>query len=115
MTLTTDSVALERVAHTLVPPLVLEVLAREGWSGESIDLCVPHQASVPAIERTSRFLGIPLDRCVVTARQFGNTAAASIPLALSVAKQEGRLLPGSRVVLIGAASGFSGAVIPVAW
>jgi 3-oxoacyl-[acyl-carrier-protein] synthase-3 len=115
MTLTTDSVALERVVIERVPPLVHEVLAAQGWTGHDIDVCVPHQASVPALERTSRLLDIPFDRCVVTAREYGNTAAASIPLALSIAKRRGRLRAGSRVVLIGGASGFSGGVMPVVW
>jgi 3-oxoacyl-(acyl-carrier-protein) synthase III len=112
---TTHSIELERMASERVPKLVDQVLEREGWPGDTVDLCVPHQASVPGLARTSEMLSIPLDRCVVTTTRFGNTAAASMPLALSVAKATGRLHRGARVLLVGAASGFSAGVTPVVW
>jgi 3-oxoacyl-[acyl-carrier-protein] synthase III len=51
----------------------------------------------------------------VTLDRYGNTAAASIPIALATAEAQGRLRPGDHVLLVGGAAGFSAAVIPVVW
>jgi 3-oxoacyl-[acyl-carrier-protein] synthase-3 len=113
--LATSSAELERIALDRVPPIVLRVLAQESWTAEAVDLFVPHQASVPAIERACQVVGVPFDRCMVTATELGNTAAASMPLALSLAQEQGRLPHGSKVLLVGSASGFSGGVMPIIW
>jgi 3-oxoacyl-[acyl-carrier-protein] synthase-3 len=52
---------------------------------------------------------------VVTVDRFGNTAAASVPLAASIAVQEGRLSAGDRIVLVAGAAGFTAGVLPVVW
>jgi 3-oxoacyl-[acyl-carrier-protein] synthase-3 len=60
-------------------------------------------------------MGVPVDNRVVTVDRFGNTAAASIPLALSTANSEGRLTRGDKVLLVGGAAGWSAGVIPIVW
>ena len=83
------------------------------WELEDVALVVPHQVSKSVIERVASLLRYPLDRCVVTLDRFGNTAAASIPFALDLAIEEGRVATGDKVLLIGGAAGFSAAVIPL--
>jgi 3-oxoacyl-(acyl-carrier-protein) synthase III len=110
-----NSAQLERLACEHLPPLVTQVLSQVGWSLNDLDLIVPHQVSLGVIERICSAVGIDSDRCVVTLRDFGNMAAASIPVALSVANDDGRLSRGMRVLLVGGAAGFSGAVVPLIW
>ncbi|SRR6266404_241427 len=71
------------------------------------DICFGHGASERASELVARRLGIPLPIHAATHSRFGNTVAASIPLAMSVALDEGRLLRGQRVLVIIGASGIT--------
>ena len=107
------STKLQQLAVTRIPALVTDVLMKLDWALEDVALVVPHQVSRSVIERVASLLGYPLDRCMVTLDRFGNTAAASIPLALDLAIEEGRAAAGDKVLLVGGAAGFSAAVIPL--
>jgi 3-oxoacyl-[acyl-carrier-protein] synthase-3 len=63
----------------------------------------------------AKLCNVPFENNVVTVTDYGNTAAASIPVALSRAYEEGRLRSGTKVMLVGAAAGFSVGVIPLIW
>ena len=107
------SAKLQQLAVERVPRLVQQVLLKLDWSLDDVALVVPHQVSRSVIHRVAKLLGFPPDRCMVTLDRFGNTAAASIPLAFDVARDEGRIVPGDKVLLVGGAAGFSAAVIPI--
>jgi 3-oxoacyl-(acyl-carrier-protein) synthase III len=107
------SAKLQLLALTRIPALVIEVLTKLDWALEDVALVVPHQVSRGVIERVASRLGFPVERCMVTLDRFGNTAAASIPLALDVAIEEQRVVAGDKVLLVGGAAGFSAAVIPL--
>ncbi len=79
-------------------------LAKAGLTTADIDWLVPHQANLRIMTMTAHKLGIPMERVVVTVQDHGNTSAASIPLALSVAHAEGRIHRGD-VVLVEAIGG----------
>jgi 3-oxoacyl-[acyl-carrier-protein] synthase-3 len=79
-------------------------LAKAGLATADIDWLVPHQANLRIMTMTAQKLGIPMERVVVTVQNHGNTSAASIPLALGVAQDEGRLCRGD-VVLVEAIGG----------
>ncbi|MCY3875391.1 MAG: ketoacyl-ACP synthase III [Rhodobacteraceae bacterium] len=68
-----------------------EVLDTSGLSESDVDWVVPHQANLRIIRKTAQKMGIPMERVILTVQDHGNTSAASIPLALSVAKQQGKL------------------------
>jgi 3-oxoacyl-[acyl-carrier-protein] synthase-3 len=51
----------------------------------------------------------------MTLDKVGNTAAASMPIALSIALEEGRIQPGDKILLVGGAAGFSAGVVPIIW
>jgi 3-oxoacyl-[acyl-carrier-protein] synthase-3 len=106
-----DSRAILDLAMTHVPKVVGDALCLAGW--EDIDLVVPHQASVALIRKMAAVLNIPLAKCIITGDVLGNTAAASIPVALSIALQTGRIKRGARVLLAGGAAGFSAAAVPL--
>ena len=83
------------------------VLAREGASIDDVDVYVPHQANVRIIDHATKKLGIPSDRVVVNVDRYGNTSSGSIPLALADAQAEGRLRPGSLVLMTGMGAGLT--------
>jgi 3-oxoacyl-[acyl-carrier-protein] synthase-3 len=79
-------------------------LGKAGLDTGQIDWLVPHQANLRIMTMTATKLGIPMERVVVTVQDHGNTSAASIPLALSVANAEGRLRKND-VILVEAIGG----------
>jgi acyl-CoA:acyl-CoA alkyltransferase len=107
------STKLQQLAVARIPQLVTDVLLKLDWALDDVALVVPHQVSSSVIERLTSLLEYPLDRCMMTLDRFGNTAAASIPVALDLAIEEGRVGAGDKVLLVGGAAGFSAAVIPV--
>ncbi|MEO0389628.1 MAG: beta-ketoacyl-ACP synthase III [Pseudomonadota bacterium] len=76
----------------------LTSMDRAGVTADDVDWIVPHQANIRIIQGTAKKMGVPMERVVVTVQDHGNTSAASIPLALSVAHAEGKLAPGQLIV-----------------
>jgi 3-oxoacyl-[acyl-carrier-protein] synthase-3 len=83
------------------------VLAECGRSVDEVDVYVPHQANIRIIDHASRKLGIPTDRVIVNVDRYGNTSSGSIPLALADAEADGRLRPGSLVLMTGMGAGLT--------
>ena len=86
---------------------VERVLAERRLSPEDLDLLVPHQANLRLLEAACLALDLPLSKVVMTADRFGNTGAASVPMALDVAQKDGRLKPGALVGLVAFGAGMS--------
>ncbi|HEX9683559.1 MAG TPA: beta-ketoacyl-ACP synthase III [Acidimicrobiales bacterium] len=80
-----------------------------------VDLFVPHQANARIIDATADRLGICRERTVTSVASTGNTSAASIPLALSAARDDGRLVAGGLVLLTAVGAGLSWASTVVRW
>jgi len=85
--------AVEKLAGT-----ARSTLAKAGLTPADIDWIVPHQANLRILKATAERLNVDMSHVVVTVQDHGNTSAASIPLALSVARQDGRLKDGDLVV-----------------
>lgn len=90
-------------------------LDRAGLTPADVDVFVPHQANVRIIEASCSRLGIPMDRAVVNLDRYGNTSAASIPIALTEAAEQGRLAPGRVVLLSGFGAGMTWASAVLRW
>lgn len=88
-----------RHAVTKMSAVVVEALDATGLKAEDVDWFVPHQANKRIIDGTARKLKVGADRVVVTIDQHANTSAASIPLALSVAVDDGRIKQGDLVLI----------------
>ena len=88
---------------------------KAGVTAADIDLFVPHQANVRIIEAVNQRLGIPMDKTVVNIERYGNTSAASIPLALVEAAADGRLKDGDLVLLSGFGAGMTWASALIRW
>lgn len=102
-----DGKKIFRQASSIMPGFVERLLTDAGVALRDIDLVVPHQASLAAMELLRRKLGITEDRLVCTLPDYGNNIAASMPLALDVAIEQGRLRRGHKVMLLGTSAGFS--------
>jgi 3-oxoacyl-[acyl-carrier-protein] synthase-3 len=72
-----------------------------------VDVYVPHQANVRIIDHATKKLGVPSERVVVNVERYGNTSSGSIPLALADARADGRLRPGSLVLMTGMGAGLT--------
>ncbi len=92
-----------------------EALRRACVTAEQIDLFVPHQANIRIIEATAKHAGIPMDKVMVNLDRYGNTSAASIPLALEQAVQEGRIGRGSLLLFVAFGAGFTWGSAVVRW
>jgi len=90
-------------------------LEQAGATAADVALFVPHQANARIIDAAAARLGIPPDRAFVNIDRYGNTSAASIPLALAEAADAGRLKPGDLVLLSGFGAGMSWASAVLRW
>jgi len=84
-----------------------EIVERNGYTGKDVTLFVPHQANIRIIEAAQKRVGLEDSQVAITIDRFGNTTAASIPSALRVALDEGRLKEGDLVVLCAFGAGFT--------
>jgi len=82
-------------------------LEAAGLTAADIDLLIPHQANIRIIEATAKHAGIGMDRVFVNVNRFGNTSAASIPIALNDAMQQGRVREGMTVLFAAFGAGFT--------
>jgi 3-oxoacyl-[acyl-carrier-protein] synthase-3 len=92
-----------------------EALRRAGVSAGEVDLLIPHQANVRIIEATAKHAGMPMDKVMVNVDRYGNTSSASIPLALDQALTEGRVKPGSVILLVAFGAGFTWGSAVIRW
>ena len=83
------------------------IVKKTGLKSEDIDLLVPHQANLRIIDATAKRVKIPSERVYINIENYGNTSAASIPLALAEAKSRGKITDGSVVVLVAFGAGFT--------
>jgi 3-oxoacyl-[acyl-carrier-protein] synthase-3 len=85
----------------------IKVLEETGLTGADIDLLIPHQANTRIIKATAEKANIPMEKVFINIQDYGNTSAASIPLALHEAIEEGRLGPGNKCLMVAFGGGFT--------
>jgi 3-oxoacyl-[acyl-carrier-protein] synthase-3 len=90
-------------------------LQHAGVTIDDVDWFVPHQANLRIIESAAHRLGIPSERTVVNIERYGNTSAASIPLALFESVEAGRIRDGDLVLLSGFGAGMTWASALLRW
>ncbi|WP_156921880.1 beta-ketoacyl-ACP synthase III [Azorhizobium doebereinerae] len=91
----------------MITDVITDAFAATGQSADSIDWFVPHQANRRIIDASAQKLGIAPEKVVTTVQAHGNTSAASIPLALDVARRDGRIKDGDLVLLEAMGGGFT--------
>ncbi|MDQ1900927.1 beta-ketoacyl-ACP synthase III [Paracoccus sp. WLY502] len=90
-------------------------LDKAGLTPAQVDWLVPHQANARIITATAQKMGLPMDKVILTVADHGNTSAASIPLALSVADGQGRFAPGDVIVTEAIGGGLSWGSVVLRW
>jgi 3-oxoacyl-[acyl-carrier-protein] synthase-3 len=91
------------------------LLARNGLTATDLDLYVAHQANARIIDAARERLGLPEEKVVKNIERYGNTTAATIPLALGTALDEGRLRKGHLVVLTSVGAGLTVGSVLLRW
>ncbi|WP_249902235.1 beta-ketoacyl-ACP synthase III [Paenibacillus sp. PK3_47] len=91
------------------------VLAKAGLGKEDIDLFVPHQANIRIIQSAMQRLDLQENKCVINVDRYANTSAASIPLALVEAAEEGRMKEGDTVLMVGFGGGLTWGASVLVW
>jgi len=92
-----------------------DILAKNGLTPDDISLIIPHQANLRIIEAVAKLLQIPLDRFYVNVDRYGNTSAASIPIAIDEARRNGRIRPGDTTLLVAFGAGLTYGSALVRW
>ncbi len=99
--------ALESVAH--------ESMAKAGWGNDDLDLLIAHQANIRILDFLRERLDLPKEKVFINIDKYGNTSAASIPIALDEANRSGRLKKGDNVLMISFGGGFTWAGVTMRW
>jgi 3-oxoacyl-[acyl-carrier-protein] synthase-3 len=104
-----------RFATRTLASTALAAVASAGLRADDIDLFIPHQANMRIIEAVAKGLNLPMDRMFVNLDRYGNTSAASVPIALAEAVNEGRVQVGDHLVLVAFGAGFTSGAVALEW
>ena len=95
--------------------VINEGLKKTGWSANEIGMLIPHQANLRIAQFVQKKFGLSDDQVYNNIQRYGNTTAASIPIALTEAWEEGKIVPGTKVVLAAFGSGFTWGSVMIQW
>ena len=103
--------------HAVVrfPQVIKEALDQNGYQPQDLDMLIPHQANLRITQYVTQKMGLTSDKVYSNIQRYGNTTAASVPIALSEAVQEGKIKRGDLVCLAAFGSGFTWASALIKW
>ena len=104
-----------KIAVKTMEEAIRESVAAQGLGIDDIDYLVPHQANIRILRAVGQRVGLPLDRIVINVDRYGNTSAASIPLALDEAVKNGTIREGNMVVMAAFGAGLTWASGVMRW
>jgi 3-oxoacyl-[acyl-carrier-protein] synthase-3 len=104
-----------RHAVSKISEVIGTTLAQAGYEAADVDWFVPHQANKRILDGAARKLGLDPDRIIITLDKHANTSAASIPLALSQGRADGRIKPGDLVLIEAMGGGFTWGALLLRW
>jgi 3-oxoacyl-[acyl-carrier-protein] synthase-3 len=104
-----------KFATRILPQSTQTLINKANLSLADIDLLIPHQANRRIIDMATRSMGLDENRVYVNVHKYGNTSAASIPLALVEALEEGRVKPGDKLALVSFGAGLTWASALLQW
>ena len=104
-----------KFAVRVMATATLEAVTQAGLTPNDVGLFVPHQANLRIIEAARERLGLPPERVIVTVDRYGNNSTASIPLALKVGLDEGRIKDGDHLLLVAFGAGLTWAATVLTW
>jgi 3-oxoacyl-[acyl-carrier-protein] synthase-3 len=92
-----------------------KILAMTGTDSDDISLMIPHQANIRIIEATAKRIKLPMNRVFVNIHKYGNTSAASVPIALDEAVRDGLITSGDKIILVAFGAGFTWGSALIEW
>ncbi|MBM7554041.1 beta-ketoacyl-ACP synthase III [Thalassobacillus pellis] len=98
-----------------MPEASVKVVEKIGANKEDVDYLIPHQANIRIMEAARERLGVSEDKMAKTVKKYGNTSAASIPIALAEAVEEGKIKDNDLVVLVGFGGGLTWGAVALRW
>jgi 3-oxoacyl-[acyl-carrier-protein] synthase-3 len=104
-----------RWATQMMPKASEKVMTESGLTAADVDLYIPHQANYRIMEVTAKRLGLPMEKVFSNVQDYGNTSAASIPIALYDAISAGRVNKGDAIILTSFGAGLSWAAVALRW
>ncbi|TAL06160.1 MAG: ketoacyl-ACP synthase III [Chloroflexota bacterium] len=104
-----------RFATKTMATTALESVSRAGLTPDDIALFIPHQANIRIIEAVAKGLDLPMDRMMVNVDKYGNTSAASVPIALAEAANSGRIAVGDAICMVAFGAGFTSGAATIRW
>jgi 3-oxoacyl-[acyl-carrier-protein] synthase-3 len=104
-----------RFATRTLASTALASIRKSGLTPDDIGLFIPHQANIRIIEAVAKGLRLPMDRMYTNVDRYGNTSAASVPIALAEAVNEGRVEVGDRICLVAFGAGFTSGAVTIEW
>ncbi|MCK9376387.1 MAG: ketoacyl-ACP synthase III [Syntrophobacterales bacterium] len=110
-----DGPEIFKFAVNAVKMSIPRVLEMAGITREEIDYLIIHQGNYRILEAGAKFARVPMDKVFVNIHKYGNTSAASVPIALHEALQEGKIKPGDKVVLISFGAGATWGATLIEW
>ena len=110
-----DGKAVYMWAITTVPQGMSQLLKNAGLETSDLDWFIPHSANLRIVKSICKKLGIPMEKTLTSVEQFGNTSSVTIPLALWLALQEGKIKKGDKLALYGFGGGLTQAGVLIRW
>jgi 3-oxoacyl-[acyl-carrier-protein] synthase-3 len=110
-----DGQGVFKFAVRVLADVAEEALTANRLKASDVDWLIPHQANLRIMDATARKLAIPAERVIATVDQHANTSAASIPLAIDVARRDGRIEAGDLLLLLGVGGGFTWGSVLLRW
>ena len=104
-----------RFATRTLASTALESVRKSGLEPDDIRLFIPHQANIRIIEAVAKGLNLPMDRMFTNVDKYGNTSAASVPIAMAEAANEGRIDIGDRITIVAFGAGFTSGAVTIEW
>lgn len=93
----------------------VKTLQKAGIDADEVDLLIPHQANIRIIEATAKRLNIPMDKVYINLDKYGNTSAASIPIALDEAQKNEKVKKGDLILMVAFGAGFTWGGVLLRW
>jgi 3-oxoacyl-[acyl-carrier-protein] synthase III len=104
-----------RFATKTMATTALESIRKSGLTPADVDLFIPHQANVRIIEAVAKGLDLPMEKMFINLDKYGNTSAASVPIALAEAVNQGCVKVGDNVTIVAFGAGFTSGAVTIEW
>ena len=104
-----------RFATKTLASTALESVRKSGLQPDDIKLFIPHQANIRIIEAVAKGLELPMSRMFTNVDKYGNTSAASVPIAMAEAVNEGKVEVGDRITIVAFGAGFTSGAVTIEW